>query len=275
MARRLPEGRKEINAPRNVHGKVRGKTIELEEDLGIPEGEEVDVTVTSKKREQPWGEGIRRSAGAAVNMPELVKSSSNLKENAKLPRSGSPASELLARHKHLLGSYAKAVWLGPSFHSAFGSTAGSGRRRRGTRKERVGDDLPSVRRDTDGVAGRVPRTVSPLHVRAAASGTGHATFQASEAAACYLPRATGGLMRSMISSMMTLTLFRKRSQRAMIATSLKSCFRVCKASHCAQTCPCRPLAFSISHDAGDSLRQIAPSRLVHRRQFHGPPSKTR
>ena len=30
---------------RTLHGKVHGKTIELDEDLGIPEGQEVEVQV--------------------------------------------------------------------------------------------------------------------------------------------------------------------------------------------------------------------------------------
>lgn len=31
---------------KTVHGKVRGKTIELDEDLGIAEGQDVEVSVT-------------------------------------------------------------------------------------------------------------------------------------------------------------------------------------------------------------------------------------
>jgi hypothetical protein len=30
---------------KTIHGKVRGKTIELDEDLGVPEGQEVEVQV--------------------------------------------------------------------------------------------------------------------------------------------------------------------------------------------------------------------------------------
>ena len=56
---------------RTVRGTVHGRTIELEEDLGVPDGQEVDVLVTPTIPEQPWGEGIKRSAGAAANVPDF------------------------------------------------------------------------------------------------------------------------------------------------------------------------------------------------------------
>jgi len=31
---------------KTIHGKVHGRTIELDEDLGVPEGQEVEVRVT-------------------------------------------------------------------------------------------------------------------------------------------------------------------------------------------------------------------------------------
>ena len=54
-----------------VHGRIHGKTIELDEDLGIADGQEVEVTVTPARPQRPWGEGIKRSAGAAVNDPDF------------------------------------------------------------------------------------------------------------------------------------------------------------------------------------------------------------
>jgi hypothetical protein len=56
---------------RIIHGKVQGRTIQLEEDLGVPDGEEVEVTVTLSKSKPKWGEGIQRSAGAAASIPEF------------------------------------------------------------------------------------------------------------------------------------------------------------------------------------------------------------
>ena len=44
-----------------VSGIMHGKMIELQEDLGLPDGEAVKVIV---RQVLPPGEGIRRSAGA-------------------------------------------------------------------------------------------------------------------------------------------------------------------------------------------------------------------
>ncbi len=43
---------------------VLGKTIELTEDLGLPEGQEVEVRVDVVPVGKSWGEGLRRCAGA-------------------------------------------------------------------------------------------------------------------------------------------------------------------------------------------------------------------
>jgi hypothetical protein len=50
-----------------IHGKVRGKTIEFSEDLGLAEGQEVEVSVRTVPATQSWGDGLRRSAGALAN----------------------------------------------------------------------------------------------------------------------------------------------------------------------------------------------------------------
>jgi hypothetical protein len=51
-----------------MHGKVRGKTIELDEDPGLPDGQEVRVTVeplpSFSGGQLPRGEGLRRAFGA-------------------------------------------------------------------------------------------------------------------------------------------------------------------------------------------------------------------
>jgi hypothetical protein len=55
-----------------LHGTVHGKTIELEEEPGLPDGQEVTVTVQpvpQTKRLTP-GEGIRQSAGSWSDDPE-------------------------------------------------------------------------------------------------------------------------------------------------------------------------------------------------------------
>ncbi|HEX7450199.1 MAG TPA: hypothetical protein VF306_21750 [Pirellulales bacterium] len=48
---------------KTMHGIVRGKTIELPEDLGVMDGQEVEVQVKVVLTAKQWGEGIRRCAG--------------------------------------------------------------------------------------------------------------------------------------------------------------------------------------------------------------------
>ena len=52
---------------RTTHGKVHGKTIELDEDLGVPDGQEVELEVKVVTTAKRWGDGLRRCAGALAN----------------------------------------------------------------------------------------------------------------------------------------------------------------------------------------------------------------
>ena len=52
-----------------LKGVVRGNTIQLERDAGLPEGEEVSVIL---QRKLPPGEGLRRSFGAWGDDPDGV-----------------------------------------------------------------------------------------------------------------------------------------------------------------------------------------------------------
>jgi hypothetical protein len=56
---------------KTIHGKIHGKTIELDEDLGAAEGQEVEVQVRviPKATGKP-GEGFLRTAGALANDTE-------------------------------------------------------------------------------------------------------------------------------------------------------------------------------------------------------------
>jgi hypothetical protein len=60
-----------------VHGVIHGRTIELDQDLGLADGEAVTVTITSKavseagSHARQSGDGIRRSAGAWAEFPEM------------------------------------------------------------------------------------------------------------------------------------------------------------------------------------------------------------
>ncbi len=56
---------------KTVCGKVFGKIIELDEDIGIADGEEVEVIVKPSERRRSCGDGIRRSAGVAADEPDF------------------------------------------------------------------------------------------------------------------------------------------------------------------------------------------------------------
>jgi hypothetical protein len=49
-----------------LHGKVEGQTIELDEDLGVPEGQEVEITVrvVPSIKTTRTGEGLLLTEGA-------------------------------------------------------------------------------------------------------------------------------------------------------------------------------------------------------------------
>jgi hypothetical protein len=55
---------------RIVNGTVHGNTIELDEDLGIADGQAVEVQVKLVPLKREWGEGILRTAGALAVDPE-------------------------------------------------------------------------------------------------------------------------------------------------------------------------------------------------------------
>lgn len=52
---------------RIIQGVVHGRTIELAEDPGVADGERVEVIVKPTLHAKPWGDGIRRSAGALAD----------------------------------------------------------------------------------------------------------------------------------------------------------------------------------------------------------------
>jgi hypothetical protein len=55
---------------RIVSGIVHGNTIELDEDIGIADGQAVEVQVQLVAPKREWGAGILRTAGALANDPE-------------------------------------------------------------------------------------------------------------------------------------------------------------------------------------------------------------
>ena len=55
---------------KTLHGKVHGRTIELDEDVGVAEGQEVEVQIRGIPPNRKWGEGILRTAGALADDTE-------------------------------------------------------------------------------------------------------------------------------------------------------------------------------------------------------------
>jgi len=56
---------------KKVNGIVHGKTIEFTEELGVADGEQVEVTISQKTVNSKWGEGIMRSAGVMAGDSEF------------------------------------------------------------------------------------------------------------------------------------------------------------------------------------------------------------
>ncbi|MEX2560125.1 MAG: hypothetical protein WD403_09430 [Pirellulales bacterium] len=54
---------------KTLHGKVHGRTIELDEDPGVAEGQEVEVQMKLVQPTKKWGDGILRTAGALADDP--------------------------------------------------------------------------------------------------------------------------------------------------------------------------------------------------------------
>jgi hypothetical protein len=57
-----------------MRGIVHGRTIELDEEVGVPDGQKVKVAIemiSSSPAIEPWGEGLRRCAGALAGIPGL------------------------------------------------------------------------------------------------------------------------------------------------------------------------------------------------------------
>jgi hypothetical protein len=49
---------------KHVQGVIHGRTIELAEDPGVADGQQVEITIRTVPSPGPWGEGLRRCAGA-------------------------------------------------------------------------------------------------------------------------------------------------------------------------------------------------------------------
>jgi hypothetical protein len=71
---------------KKLHGKIHGKTIELDEDPGVADGQEVELQINVIQSGLKWGEGIRRSAGGWADQPELDAIMEQIHQQRKLER---------------------------------------------------------------------------------------------------------------------------------------------------------------------------------------------
>ena len=70
---------------KKLHGTVHGRSIELDEDPGVADGEEVELQIqiaTARK----WGEGILPSAGGWVDYPEMDDIMEKIYQERRLER---------------------------------------------------------------------------------------------------------------------------------------------------------------------------------------------
>jgi len=71
---------------KTIRGRIHGKTIELDEDLGVAAGQEVEVQVTVVQTARKWGEGILRTAGALADDTEWDGIMEQIYQDRKLNR---------------------------------------------------------------------------------------------------------------------------------------------------------------------------------------------
>lgn len=71
---------------RTAHGVIRGKTIELEESLGLVDGQKVEIEIRALGRSEGWGAGIERSAGGWNHLDGVAETIQRIQQERKLDR---------------------------------------------------------------------------------------------------------------------------------------------------------------------------------------------
>ena len=66
-----------------MQGVVHGRTIELSENPGVTDRQQVEIVLTAVPSQRSWGEGIRRSAGAAVDVPGFDEAFRQIEQERK------------------------------------------------------------------------------------------------------------------------------------------------------------------------------------------------
>lgn len=79
-----------------IHGRVHGRTIELDDDPGLADGQEVEVEIRIIQPSRKWGDGILRSAGALADdtewdaIMEEIHQARKLERRPQIPDLGEP-----------------------------------------------------------------------------------------------------------------------------------------------------------------------------------------
>ena len=72
-----------------MHGIVHGKIIELTQEIGVPDGQKVEVVIrplSALPTSEPWGEGLRRSAGSLAGISGLDEDMEQILRERKTAR---------------------------------------------------------------------------------------------------------------------------------------------------------------------------------------------
>ena len=67
-------------------GVIHGRTVELTDDPGVEDGQQVTITIQTIPPSRPWGEGILRTAGALADNPEWDVIMEKIYQDRKLNR---------------------------------------------------------------------------------------------------------------------------------------------------------------------------------------------
>ncbi len=78
---------------KTMHGKVYGRTIELDEDIGVAEGQKVEIQVRVIPTAEAAGEGLLRTEGALADDEEWDAIMAEIHQGRKLERR-SPVADL-------------------------------------------------------------------------------------------------------------------------------------------------------------------------------------
>ena len=71
---------------KTVHGTVHGNTIQLDQDLSVADGQQVEVELKFIEPDKRWGEGILRTAGALADDPYWDAIMEQIQQSRKVER---------------------------------------------------------------------------------------------------------------------------------------------------------------------------------------------